>query len=372
MIKKGILYISIITIATLFGVVIFEGAYSISKTYKDHASVTFSIFKLINPDYNSFNIDRNDLLQKDSEIKDLIPVFIEDKIGIGYSPYKELWTDEVRTTFIDENGCLLQKANLSKQGGYLKSNLFYNFRPLTFWYDQDKILSSKSQNFINKYSLNTINHTSNTNGERITVPRIDSTDKSLIVGDSVALGLMLNDDQTLSSKLQQNNNTVQYINLGISNASSFDNLCNLKKAFKKYSGEINELIYIISDNDYEKYENYIEIEDLLSQINDLSNNYGLTKTHIIYVPYVYNIAPEITRIRNPKLYSFETYPNYYDEEIKLKKISDEYNWNYINFKQLVLKHQSEGNSLYDGLKYYMDDIHLSVSGINLLYEEIIK
>ena len=90
--------------------------------------------------------------------------------------------------------------------------------------DQDKVLSSKSQNFINKYSLNTINHTSNINGERITVPRIDSTNKSLIAGDSVALGLMLNDDQTLSSKLQQNNNTVQYINLGISNASSFDNL----------------------------------------------------------------------------------------------------------------------------------------------------
>ena len=371
MIKKIILYISIISMATIFGVIIFEGIYSISKTYKQSTSITFSIFKLINPS-NSFNIDRIDLLQNEREIKDLIPFFIKDNIGIGYSPYQELWTDDVRTTFTDERGCLSQKANLNKKGGYLKSNLFYNFRPLTFWYDEDKILSTKSQNFINKYSLNTISHTTNSNGERITIPIIESNNKSVIIGDSVALGLMLNDNQTLSSKLQQNNTFTQYLNLGISNASSFDNLCNLKKVFERYPKEINELIYIISDNDFEKYENYIEIEDLLYQIYTLSNNSGVKNTYLIYVPYIYNIAPEVTRIKKPKSYSFETYPHYNDQEIKLKKTSDKYNWNYINFKQLISKYQSQGNSLYDSLKYYMDDIHLSKSGINLLYEEITK
>ena len=53
-------------------------------------------------------------------------------------------------------------------------------------------------------------------------------------------------------------------------------------------------------------------------------------------------------------------------------LSDKYKWNYINFKQVIAQNQSQGNSLYDKLKYYMDDIHLSVSGINLLYKEIIK
>jgi len=52
--------------------------------------------------------------------------------------------------------------------------------------------------------------------------------------------------------------------------------------------------------------------------------------------------------------------------------SAEFGWEYINFGNLVKANNSIDNSLLNGLKYYMDDIHLSKQGINLLIDKINK
>ncbi len=356
-----------------FTLVISEGFISLFKNYNEHTSVSYQFIKPLHSKLfkqESNKIYSSNTLNDKQEIENIISYLKEDNVGIGYSPYEELWSDKVRTTYTDKDGCLKQKGDLNKVGGYLKSTLFYNFRPMTFWYDGDKILSNQSSSFIDKYGLNKITHSSNSLGERTTLPEIKSEQKVLIIGDSVALGLMLSDDETLSSILQSQNTNYQYINLGISNATSFDNLCTLKISTERYANEIQEIIYIVSDNDFEKYDNFINAEELTKELNKIYLNSKINKFKLVYVPYIYNISPEITRKNSVSDYSFDDYPNHYTQELILKNQSKLFGWNYFNFSDLINQNKSVDHSNFEGLKYYMDDIHLSKKGIYLLANAI--
>ena len=90
----------------------------------------------------------------------------------------------------------------------------------------------------------------------------------------------------------------------------------------------------------------------------------------MYVPYIYNISPEITRKNSVSDYSFDDYPNHYTQELILKNQSKLFGWNYFNFSDLINQNKSVDHSNFEGLKYYMDDIHLSKKGIYLLANAI--
>ncbi|MBG73566.1 MAG: hypothetical protein CL796_01565 [Chloroflexi bacterium] len=371
MISKLFVNIILIVFSMSFTLVISEGFVSLFKKYNEHTSISYQFIKPFHSKlFKQKAIYSPNILNDKQEIENIISNLKEDNVGIGYSPYEELWSDTVRTTYKDKDGCLKQKGNLNKIGGYLKSTLFYNFRPMTFWYDIDGSLSNQSSSFIDKYGLNKITHSSNSFGERTTFPEIKSNQKVLVTGDSVALGLMLNDDETLSSILQSQNTNYQYINLGISNATSFDNLCTLKIAVDRYANEIQEIIYIVSDNDFEKYDNFINTKELTKELNKIYLDSKISKFKLVYVPYIYNIYPEITRKNSVSRYSFDDYPNHYIQESILKNQSQLFGWSYFNFSELIHLNKSVDNSHFDGLKYYMDDIHLSKKGIYLLANSV--
>src|SRR5262249_15519490 len=136
-----------------------------------------------------------------SEIEPLLGLMKENAVGLGNSPFKVLKTDEAAVNE-EKDGCLWQKPNQRKVMSYLRSDLFNPFDQLTYFHDADRALPKELAEFFARYGFREIHHTTNENGERITVPRVDSPDKVIVAGDSVANGVMLDDAETLSSQLQ--------------------------------------------------------------------------------------------------------------------------------------------------------------------------
>src|SRR6185369_6363398 len=169
-------------------------------------------------------------------------------VGIGNSPFGELVTEVARVNRVVD-GCLQMKPNLSKTMSYMRSELFNPFNPLFYFYDSDRTLPGDLVTFLDRYSFRKIRLTTNVHGERITIPAIETTDKILVIGDSMGMSAGVSDDETLASQLQARDSSHQYVNIGVSGADPTDILCALERAVTRYPNQIRGVIYPFSEND---------------------------------------------------------------------------------------------------------------------------
>jgi lysophospholipase L1-like esterase len=361
-------------------ILIIEGINAVARWGHLDGSITYHAYKLIDQ-----VVPRNKRVAKDAsqpqgppftrllerrEIDDLIPKLKAAAVGLGNSDYSELISDPAAIN-TQEGGCHVQKPNVRKTMTYLRSNLFNPLDPMTIFYDSDRNLDPEIRKLIDTYGLRLVAHTTNEQGERITVPAVASDRKVIIAGDSVANGEMIDDSETIASQLQALDPTRQYINLGISGAKAADIICALNKAAQSYKGQMEELIYVYCENDFKpprrSPRRYGTPEEVIAWLKDFVKAQGIAKVTVIYAPYIYNVVPQFTRFRDYRGDHARTHSR---ERAALTELVGEAGFRYIDISDVALAEADRAKTQFAALSVFSDHVHLSPYGIARLVERL--
>lgn len=300
------------------------------------------------------------MIVREPDIRALLPAMKASGVGLGNSPYSELKTEEASVN--SETGpCLEQKPNLRKKVAYLRTNLFNPFDQMSFFVDADRVLPADLQAFVDRYAFRFVSHTTNEFGERTTLPRSDAQRIVLVAGDSVANGLAIDDAETLSSQLQARDPSRRYINLGIARAAASDITCALERAASRYHGRIDEVIYVLCENDFDQGGPRSDPAELTQWLADWRTRENVGSMTLIVSPLVYNTMPEVMRVRGHSHYDW---PTFLDERTQVMDLAREKGIKVIDYVDIASAERARGLSQFAPLALYVDHAHWSPVGVS--------
>lgn len=353
-------------LALLIGVglpyLVVEGIYSLSHGRRAATSLTYDLYRRWFLDHRVAPFDPHDpttrVITDPSQFEAMMDLFKANGVGIGNSPFDELKSDAVAIN-TEEDGCKVQKPNLRKTMWFLRSNIFNPFDQMTFFYDSERQLPQPLVEFLDRYGFRPVRLTTNPYGERLTMPIVSSSTKVLVAGDSVANGVMLDNTETIASLLQARDPGRQYVNLGISGATTTDIQCALEKAAKRYAGQINELIYVLCENDFQAS----TPEKMMSWLIAFRQSQAIARVVLLYVPFIYNVTPEVTRIPGHSHYNF---PTFREEKKDVLARAKEAGFAVIDYGAIAQAEARQGASQFAPLALYLDHTHPSPAGVSRL------
>ena len=311
--------------------------------------------------------DPNTLTLRDkSELETLMAKFEKDGVGLGNTPYKQLKTEEA-SIHVEVDGCKRQKPNLRKRQAHLLTRLFDPMDPIMAFWDDGRTLDPQLAEFIERYSFHQALLTTNEFGDRTTVPSVDSDRKVIVAGDSVANGVLLNDGETIASRLQGLDTERQYINTGINGASAADVICAVEAAARNYGGTIEELIYIYTENDFDPSAPYGSPEEVFSWMRPFVETHNIPKVTVVSTRYFYNIIPQLTRFKGYRGYLFSSYA---DERARLENEVKAAGFRFIDFADIALEENRKAGTMFAAFALFVDAAHYSRLGTARLVERL--
>lgn len=315
--------------------------------------------------YNQEPVSLPGIITDEAQITALIPKMIEASVGLINSPYPETQTDRSRLTRPDGT-CESPKVNLDETSFFLRANLFEPLAPIAVHHPRNAKLAPELVKLFQDYGRGAHRLTTNPKGERVTVPFLEGPRKVLVAGDSPAFGTLLDDADTLASRLQAKDGTRQYVNLGIPDASAEQILCNLTRATARYQGQVEEIVYLYSEDDFAAGQKFGTPEEVVTAIKELVRNGPAAKVSVVYMPSLYNIVPELTRYRG---YAGERMPNPQAEGEQLKRQVSDAGFTWIDMGEIALERSRIQGNPFSVFDNFADPKNLSAQGIGNLAEK---
>lgn len=266
---------------------------------------------------------------------------------------------DFRATYKDAVVGLRMKPNLNKECSHLKS-LLYD-KPLGYSANRGDMQKENVHDFLNKYSINKSYYRTDENGDRVTVPEVNTDKIVLVIGDSIGFGLMLNDEETISSLLQQRDQRVKYINACVPGCDAEDNLKRLRQKLAEYGPRVVGVIYVHCENDFTPL---ATPEYIASNLSNLLESNNLKYKIFIYQQYTYRTMPDVARKKLEELIKMNS--------LKLRTLDIVKNNGFfvIDFYDIVGQYRKEKRSLLAGFALYIDHSHFSREGIRVLVSRI--
>jgi lysophospholipase L1-like esterase len=231
-----------------------------------------------------------------------------------------------------------------------------------FW-DTHHPLPEEVTAFLDRYAVRQVRMTTNPRGERTTLPDGGGSPITLVAGDSVALGAMVGDGETLASALQARDSTRRFVNIGVGGADAWDIRCALERAERDHGGALDALVYVYCENDLDPEERMGTPDKVIAFLRELAERNGLKQVIVVYAPYVYNIVPELTRIRGERGGRF---PDRAAERETLAQLVAEAGFGWIDIGALALDEARRAGTRLAALALFTDLVHLSPAGAALL------
>jgi hypothetical protein len=303
-----------------------------------------------------------------AELSDLLGPLIEAGIGVGNTPFRELLTDYAAINVAaDSDGCLGIKPALHSVTFHLRSASFNPYDPISVFYAADTKLDERLATFFQRYGTPPVAMSTNANGERLTLPVLERPRKVLIAGDSVAFGAMIGDESTLASQLQARDPQRQYVNLGVAGARAADVVCRLGAAMKRYSGQVDELIYVYCENDFNDNAPYGKPEEVIEWLVQMAAREKIGKVTVVFAPFIYTITPEITRLEG---YEGATHPHRERPREDLVKAVEATGFRWIDMGTLAREADERRGSEFAFFALFVDHVHWSAEGTALVADRI--
>lgn len=349
--------------ATVVPYLLAEGIYSLVKGTQAETSLAYSFLANrlaaappAEPDPDN---PASLMITSEDQIEPLLGAMVASGVGLGNSPFSELKTEEASVNS-EQGECLEQKPNLRKKVGFLRGNLYNPFDQMTFFVDADRELPPELDAFFARYAFRIVRHSTNEFGERLTVPASGASRVVLVAGDSVANGLVLDDSETLSSVLQASDPTRRYINLGIARAAASDTACAMERAAGRNRGNIDEVIYVLCENDFEQGGKGSSPEELTAFLADFAAREKVARITLVSVPYIYNTVPEISRLRGHSRYGW---PTFFEERTRTLELAHTRGFATLDFTDLTNAERELGQTQFAPLGLYVDHAHWSPLGV---------
>jgi hypothetical protein len=370
--NKALQNIGLTIVSLLVTLLIAEGVYALVRGGHLDTSLSYKAFYIVSQRLPGLKSDQfldiyAPVITRPEAFDELLDAFKADGVGLGNTQYVQLRTDQAEiNTVID--GCKAQKPDLDKEMTYLRAGLFEPFSLVTAFYDYGKPLHPEVQAFIDRYATRKIRHRTNDRGDRLTLPAIVAKDKVIVAGDSVANGGMVNDDETLASRLQQLDPARQYVNIGIGGADAGDIACALERAAKRYHGQIRELIYVYCENDFKDDKPMGQPEDVISRLQQYVKTQGIDKVTIVYAPYIYNVVPYLTRFRGYRGGDFDSHMS---ERERLVQLTGNAGFSFVDMAELALREIESMDTEFAALMLFVDHVHWSPVGTKKLADYLV-
>ena len=356
---------AVVLLAAVLIVLIAEGIHAVVRFDEPDTSLTYQVADWLLSMSPQPDPDWPELVDV-AEIEPYLPQLKANAVGIGSSTFEELRTDEASINHV-VNGCLQMKPNLSKTMSYLRSELFNPFNPMFYFHDSARTLPGDLQAFLDRYSFRKLRLTTNAEGERITAPLIERADKVLIAGDSMAMSLGLSDEETLASQLQARDRSRQYVSIGIGGADPADILCALKRAGERYRGQIRGVIYPLSENDLADRKPFGRPEELIPALAEFQREHAIAEFTLVYMPYIYNAMPDVTRIRGHVEY-LRRRPH--EEKKALLAEARKAKFRVLDYTEVTDAERAAHGSQFAAFALFVDHAHLSALGNARLVERL--
>lgn len=345
-----------------------EGAWSLIRWKVPHESVTYASVRWVNAQITGKYLRDDErlpgVLGDAAEIEALLPLLVKQGVAMGNVPYAELDTARSRmNTVVD--GCYTLQPNIDKTVFHLRSTLFNPLDPISVFYDTGTVLDPALADFFATYGLPSVRVTSNENGERTTLPLVERDLKVIVAGNSIAFGAMIGDADTLASQLQRLDPDRQYISTGVGGADARDVICNLERASQLYAGQIDALIYVYCENDFNRSLDYGEPEPVIDWLAGFANTNGLEpdRITIVYAPSIYNIVPQFTRFAG---YRGGETATYLDQKRRLEAAVGSAGFRWLDIAMLVQEENGTFGTQFTTLHSFVDHLHLSPWGMRRL------
>ena len=316
--------------------------------------------------YDQEKIEFPGVITDEAQIRPMIPKMVEASVGLSSLPFAQTQTERARLT-VDNRECIGPKASLDKTVLAVRTTLSEPLDPIIAYYDRATSLSPELTLFFHDYGYGAHTLTTNALAERTTVPLIEQPRKVVVAGGSAALGLMLDDANSLASRLQKRDKTRQYVTLAVPEGSAEQVICNLTTALPRYAGQVDELIYFYSEADLDSGNRMGTPEEVIGALKNLAQNQQIAKVTIFYSPLIYSIAPQFTRYKG---YASDLLPNRQAVKDRLKKIVDGAGFGWLDIGEVELAASKAEGTEFSVLNYFADDRSLSLAGMNKLVERL--
>lgn len=366
--SRRIAGILVYAVALIMLVLAVEGAYSVARWSHFDRSIVYDAYRMLVPAPQTAESADGLPVATREQIEALLPDMRAAGAGMGNVPYKdELVNDRAAINVVGEDGCLVQKPDLAKFTTYIRTADFDRFDPPSLFFDRDAALSPELQQFVDTYGVHLSEFTTLATTERLTLPSVESDRKILVAGDSVAVGSMIGDAQTIASRLQQRNPQVQYINLGVNGATGADVICQLEKAAARYAGQIARIIYVYCENDFDPNGMFSTPEEIVAWLQEFATANGNVPVTIVYAPYIYNIVPHLTRFPGSRGATRAAYP---DEHRRLIELAAAAEFDYVDIGDLAIEEALLYETDFAIFALFVDHLHLSEYGVVRLIEKL--
>ena len=312
--------------------------------------------------YDQEKIEFPGVVSDEGQIKALIPKMTEAGIGLSSLSFAQTQTERARLS-IENRECISPKANLDKTVLFVRSTLSEPLDPIIAFHDRTTTLSPELALFFQDYGYGAHTLTTNALAERVTVPLVEQPRKVVVAGGSAAFGLLLDDANSLASRLQKRDNSRQYITLAVPEGSAEQVICNLTKAIPRYRGQVDELIYFYSEADLDSGNTLGTPEEVISALKNLAQNESIGKVTIFYSPLIYSLAPQFTRYRG---YASDLLPNRQAVKDRLRKIVAGAGFGWLDIGEVALEASKAQGSEFAVLNNFADDRNLSLQGMDKL------
>ncbi|MGE0238519.1 MAG: hypothetical protein AB7S59_07360, partial [Parvibaculaceae bacterium] len=316
--------------------------------------------------YNKETVGFPGVISEERQITPLLPKMVEAGIGLSGVPYAQTRTERARLT-VENRECISPKANLDKTLLFLRTTLSEPFAPTIAFHDRTAALSPELKLFFQDYAYGAHTLTTNALAERVTVPAVEQARKVIVAGGSAAFGLLLDDANSLASRLQKRDNSRQYVTLAVPEGSAEQVICNLTKAISRYRGQVDELIYFYSEADLDSGDVLGTPEEAIGALKNLAQNEAIGKVTVFYSPLIYSLAPQFTRFRG---YASDLLPNRQEVKDRLRKIVAGAGFGWLDIGEVALAASKAQGTEFSVLNAFADDRNLSLEGMNKLVERL--
>jgi hypothetical protein len=342
----------------LIGLLLAEGLFSLYHYKAPHKSLVATLVRA------SPKLSAGNILVERAELENLIPAMRIAGIGLGNSIYPELVSENAAFNTVADR-CLLQKPNLNKTVRYLRTQFFNRWEPITLFHDTGATLPKEIEELIRRYGLVSVQHTSDAQGFRTTLPLIERSKKVLIAGDSVANGIMIADNETLASRLQSRDTQRQYINTAVSNAHGKDVICALERALTKFKKEVEQIIYVYCVNDLIENEDYGKPGQVLAWLKQAARKFGVNQVTVVYAPSIHTIVPQLTVDPGGPVVIHRRLGE------RIATLSRQEGFQFIDIGTMARSEISRRGTEFAALSLFVDQIHLSPYGTELLADQLL-
>jgi hypothetical protein len=255
----------------------------------------------------------------------------------------------------------------------MRSTLPYNWEPPLLVIDNKELprLSPELREYLREQSVLSCMYSIDDQGLRRTVPVVASDRKVLVIGDSVAFGVGVDDHQTTPSYLQQKlGSSVQVVNAGVGGYSGRQAL----QVAEKHSlgGNFSALIYIACQNDFLSFSDtwVEEAEHLLTKLQTHAPRFGgnvviYFQTYMEYT--LFNMLGE-------EGWEAEAIQKTDVLDQHLARRCKELGFRYATWAEITTRFQQTAVSPFAAFALYVDHCHLSALGnsmaADVLYQTV--